>query len=1413
MTHDHYLPNSYLCLSVLTEGAGQRNLGGSRGGDRSGGSGFGGRGFKSSGGEASGDWGDSGSSGDTGGRFRAKSGGSGSKGGFGGRSDGGSGFGSRGGARQSTDDQKGGGFGGKPSAGFGRQGSDKKGGGDGGFGGKAGGFGASDTGGGEEDWGADEITPQAGDLGPSVSSAGDANRLKSKKEAGSFSSLTLDIGETVDVFVVYTADPDHFYCQVIKNCPELEELMGEMNTFYNNVSESDLLLARPDTGVPCAAKFEEDNQWYRAQVVSLGQQEAEVQFVDYGNTQMIQTSQLKELKPEFVTLKTQGLKCGLDGVVPTNKIWSQKALEDFEDLTIDKHLVGRVITTGPGSSYLLDLENVDEKLNIGESMCAKGHCSLKTSKSPVKETPVENPYEIADLAVGGETAVYVAWIETPEQFWVQPVGTEDHLAELAEKIQELYTTGPGMDLILGSLERGQKVVARFSEDGAWYRGYVEKVIGEQCKVRFVDYGNSDTVAKESLRLPTDELLKEKSQAALCKLTGVRPLQSGNYTADAKDIFDSLVKDAAVKCKVHDVKNGHFSVELENDGVNVKQELITAAVLKAEKESSPSQSSSSSVSKDIAGNRALRYPPLDLIHVGSTEMVYISHTDSVASFWCQLAKLSDQLDDIMAKLEEHCVSGTEIGSFPTDMACGAKFSEDGQWYRAKVSAAYPDSVEVLFVDYGNTEKVMVSGICLLTEELVSVPPLAVQCELENASKASNQLTAKFTELVQDKELKACVKDIQDDIAVVSLELPTGESMGHLLELGPPQSGSEASKSEAFRDRAEDSTDVRPHVKYTLSELPKAGCSVFLSNVVSLAEFYVQKADQESSLTELMSCVEEHCGSASLLSSGSLKLGLACCAKFSEDNTWYRARVEKIDGQNVTVFFVDYGNSEDTSIRNMRALSEDLAKTPMFAIKCSLDGVQKETDCHSDAVIAKFEELTVDKELFCEPVQSGYVKLKVDGESVANLLLAEDKNQAKLETEVTNQGKSEARCFIPRHKIPKDTCQVYVSHISTPADFHVQFVLEEEDLNRVMAELAEAEANLGRHLESVSVGDTVCAQYSEDESLYRAEVVQKEGEMVEVLFVDYGNTEQTTTDKLWSLNKELAEKACFAVSCGLAGVVPVKGNWTEECIAFLETAVTEKKLDCKFVGSSHVRLSLDGADVIEWLIEKGYAQRVNDVPSPGKVKGQFTPQSVPVDSVGCYVSHTDEDGTIYLQLGCEEDILNRVVEEVQKLESSPALDISTVRRGENLCARFSEDQSWYRAVVTAANGENVYLRFVDYGNTDTVTKADDLRALTELHLVDPHLAYACRLRGCKSLTESQVVLLTELTKDKELTVTFLSHSPVYEVQLQDENQSDIAQLLGVTDNQSSEKTQEEDDQSAQETEIKAEIAEQTQSVPGM
>lgn len=38
------------------------------------------------------------------------------------------------------------------------------------------------------------------------------------------------------------------------------------------------------------------------------------------------------------------------------------------------------------------------------------------------------------------------------------------------------------------------------------------------------------------------------------------------------------------------------------------------------------------------------------------------------------------------------------------------------------------------------------------------------------------------------------------------------------------------------------------------------------------------------------------------------GDLCAAKFSEDNEWYRAKIERVQGTNASILYVDYGNKE-------------------------------------------------------------------------------------------------------------------------------------------------------------------------------------------------------------------------------------------------------------------------------------------------------------------------------------------------------------------------------------------------------------------------------------------------------------------------------------------------------------------------
>jgi hypothetical protein len=53
-------------------------------------------------------------------------------------------------------------------------------------------------------------------------------------------------------------------------------------------------------GLPCVARFTEDERYYRSKILFVGDQVAKVLFVDYGNEQETPISQLKRMVPRFM---------------------------------------------------------------------------------------------------------------------------------------------------------------------------------------------------------------------------------------------------------------------------------------------------------------------------------------------------------------------------------------------------------------------------------------------------------------------------------------------------------------------------------------------------------------------------------------------------------------------------------------------------------------------------------------------------------------------------------------------------------------------------------------------------------------------------------------------------------------------------------------------------------------------------------------------------------------------------------------------------------------------------------------------------------------------------------------------------------------------------------------------------------
>ena len=80
------------------------------------------------------------------------------------------------------------------------------------------------------------------------------------------------------------------------------------------------------------------------------------------------------------------------------------------------------------------------------------------------------------------------------------------------------------------------------------------------------------------------------------------------------------------------------------------------------------------------------------------------------------------------------------------------------------------------------------------------------------------------------------------------------------------------------------------------------------MTSELKVYVQYAEQEQKVEQIQSELREIFQQRKPAGGHAVKKGELLAARFTADNEWYRARVEKIESNRVSVYFVDYGNRE-------------------------------------------------------------------------------------------------------------------------------------------------------------------------------------------------------------------------------------------------------------------------------------------------------------------------------------------------------------------------------------------------------------------------------------------------------------------------------------------------------------------------
>lgn len=1125
----------------------------------------------------------------------------------------------------------------------------------------------------------------------------------------------LQLGQTEDVYVVHTERPEDFYIQLSAMYPQLEQMMAEIAEVYSgladDVGHEDVVI-----GNPVCAQFSEDNSWYRAVIKSVPSDfEVEVHYIDYGNSEVVLMSDVRQLSKRFFNLPVQAVQCSLDS----------PGVESFGQRVADKEL----------KATFLSLEKGKWKVSLFDGDGKIGQVGVPEDSG---DTFLVREFIQPAIAPEMKERVYVSHVVNPDEFYVQFESALDDLSALSGEISRFYLSLGPSTKVLRSPSPGMSCGARFSQDGDWYRGRVKRVTSSGAEVEFVDYGNSEVVSFNQVKDPEKDFMQLPQQAILCGLDATKD----HWSPGEVNIFRSVALDKSFNAKFI-VRDGQkWRVSLDSGGVSIVDMFMTKNAADLQQEG-----------RQISSVQVQRYT-LPQVTSGQIEEVYVSHVTESGDFYIQLSKSSADLElieNLVSEIYDQPGATAEAMDMCfVDSLCCARFSEDFKWYRALVTKVFSDTqVEVLFVDYGNTDSLHVASMKQLKPELLKFPVQAVKCRLEGSKDVWTESD------VQQFESKVLERPLH-----VTFTRQEGTTWFVTIQ-----------ELDMFTGKARLTTKVRSFSKETL-DLNKREEAYFLF-ADSPDCFWLHLVRTGDALVKLMDQIANEVTDQPLEKSN-VKVGVPCLGIYTENDMWHRAQIVDVqDDANATVSYIDYGNSETLPLERLHAISDSHLKLPAQGICCRLAEVQgvdpdKITDYLNEMLVEKVVEFEVQNQhadgsytvkLF-HPGASQSINDQIVGECLGDTSLV-DETRLELASPPRLATTQERTTF----KLPElqSGSKVPVSFVSAFLPAEMQLLLterieEQEQLTESITSMYSALDENELKLDNPEVGMLCCVRFSE--KWFRGEIISTSADgTATVKLVDCGTHEKIPISELKLLKDELLQTPVFVLESSLANIYPSSedGQWSPECSVVLESLCRSKALVAEItqVFGDMVELILNddsGKEINQSLVDLGYAKAC-DVQEDflGEQPSLKWPELQIGQSLDAYLMAAKDLESIQLQLDDPEAGLSRMMEQLSVLYSNLGETEEVVgnpRVGEVCCAQFSEDHDWYRAVVTCVSAAGVEVKFVDYGNIDVALMVKQLR---EQFLSLPVQCVDCSLHGVVSTSEKKeetAAKLSELCESKKL-----------------------------------------------------------------
>lgn len=1056
------------------------------------------------------------------------------------------------------------------------------------------------------------------------------------------------------------------YIQRLADIDKLGQLLEETYNLYNDTNVEEVEWSVGDL---CCAKSLLDENWYRAEITSSGD-EYTLKYLDYGNSEVLPKENLRKLVKKFYfPLFALDVSLAVE--------W--KALDPpLMDLVAGEEFVCKFINDD--RKWLVDLTfSSGKRLN---DLLVEKEIALEKPNDPFKEI---NSAIGSDLTAGSKIPILVSHADSPTMFWAHMQSHINKVDELQEKLQGVIADAPDAS------ELDEVFAAQYSADSVWYRA--TRVNKET--LRFIDYGNTDALLSPK-KLP-DEMVKPVSGYAIAMYLCVKPV-TGDWTDEAIKEFEIFIEEQNIVAEIInvdykvivDLREGEklLSKILIDSGHAVYCDFVPKEVKKFSQLKVPDSFTQRIFDDSSRGNIN---PTISKIenssksNVDKTTKVYVTHSNSLNDFYIQEDSKTDLIDSLQNRLfeieEAEKALDVKIGQL-----YGAKY-EDELWYRVRVLSTEPE-IKVQLADYGNI--FTTSDLRLLPENLISEQILAVHCSL--GVEGSPEANSKFVSLSNGQIPFNMTVLSPGSPMTVQLSDDEGNNILNLFGISPAAVNIVQENTRAPRQK------------------------IFITHMYSPECFFTQTEEQLSKLEELsvqMSSAENFKRLERML------VGDMIAVLFEDDDCWYRGEVLTF-APDVIVRFIDYGST--AFVTEYRELPSELKSIECLTMKCSLklpEGVEywPEASAELFLTMCAMNPEKLQMEIISHSSDIIIVELYINNEPITKSLVEVSSTPFTTYDDETGNFVESSEATNVESKKPG---RGYITHINSVSDFYVQ----KEDCADLLRKIQDGLSSLKDNANSkpdCGIGSLIATKFLDGE-WYRGEILQI-GSEIRVRFVDYGN--ECNVSEIATLPKEFLEIPPVAMKCSL----DIEGKKLKENAKEILKKLCG---DTETLFNFTIKTQKDGVNIVEIILNdknvlsnlctenssSGNQDEKTNIAEKTSISEESTSELVGKQIKG-FISHVNSVREFFIHEESTTESLQSVqagLNESYSVENAPAV----CEVGDLIAAKFT-DGSWYRAEVIETLPE-VKVRFIDYGNESVVS---EMSTLTSELLEMPAAALRCSL----------------------------------------------------------------------------------------